>query len=76
MITSLYIFYRVDRTCREDITINGVKFEKDMIIIIPIYAVHRDPNLWPDPDTFNPDRFVEAYLFLCLSLKQLELEIL
>ena len=42
--------------CSEDITIGGVNFKKGMIVTIPIYAVHYDPNLWLDPETFNPDR--------------------
>jgi len=26
-------------------------------IYIPIYFIHRHPNLWEEPDRFNPDRF-------------------
>lgn len=26
---------------------------------ILLSAIHRDPEVWPDPDVFNPDRFSE-----------------
>lgn len=28
--------------------------------LIPMWAIHRDPQHFQDPDTFNPDRFIKA----------------
>ena len=28
-----------------------------MDVIVPIYALHHDPEAWPDPEVYDPERF-------------------
>lgn len=53
-----------DRVCTKSFTIepklpNEKLFliEKGMAVALPMYAIHRDPKHYPDPERFDPERF-------------------
>lgn len=49
----------VQRTCTRDTVLpcGNVKMEKDVLAVIPIYAIHRDERYYPNPEVFDPERF-------------------
>lgn len=40
-----------------DIDVGGFRVEAGTLVAVGIYALHRDPDIWPDPERFDPDRF-------------------
>lgn len=48
------------RDCNETCTIKGITIPKGLPVMIPIYAIHHDPEFWPEPERFDPERFTEA----------------
>ena len=47
------------RKVEEDDNILGYNVPSGSIIVVPLYTLHRKPEHWADPETFNPDRFLE-----------------
>ncbi|WP_157547892.1 cytochrome P450 [Micromonospora sp. ATCC 39149] len=50
----------IPRTVMKPIEIGGVRFEPGMLLWASAYLLHRDPELYPDPYAFKPDRFLGA----------------
>ncbi|CAF0881016.1 unnamed protein product [Brachionus calyciflorus] len=48
---------RLDRVASADYEYNGIKILKDMVWSVPIWALHHDPEIYPEPDIFRPERF-------------------
>jgi cytochrome P450 family 6 len=51
----------MNRQCTKNYQMPGsdLKLESGTIVTVPIYALHRDPQYWPEPDRFDPERFTE-----------------
>ncbi|EAT39036.1 AAEL009119-PA [Aedes aegypti] len=35
----------------------NVTLEKGCRVLLPVYAIHQDPKLYPNPEQYDPDRF-------------------
>jgi cytochrome P450 family 6 len=55
----------LDRMCSSDYTLPSASENRTVIlpkgtgVFIPIYALHNDPQYYPDPEKFDPERFTE-----------------
>ncbi|KAI7864006.1 cytochrome P450 [Spinellus fusiger] len=50
--------YGVPHTAEQDFVFNNYLIKKGTILAGSLYSMHRDPKLYPDPEKFIPDRFV------------------
>ncbi len=51
--------FMIARETEKDLTLGGFHIPKGMIIAIQVFALHRNPELWDNPDVFQPDRFLD-----------------
>ena len=52
--------YFFGRQAIADVRIGDYDLARNSIVLISLYAMHRRPEIWPDPDRFDPDRFEHA----------------
>jgi cytochrome P450 family 4 len=46
------------KTGEEVVTGSGYVIPKNSIVLLQIYDIHHDPKIYPDPEKFDPDRFL------------------
>lgn len=56
------VFGHLTRRCTREICFYNYnnekcKIEKNSIVIIPIFSIHRDATIYSDPEKFDPNRF-------------------
>lgn len=51
----------LNRVCKNDYKISSTDFilPKNSDVILSVLGVHHDPEYYPDPEKFDPDRFTE-----------------
>ncbi|XP_054848761.1 cytochrome P450 3A29-like isoform X2 [Eublepharis macularius] len=62
---------RIERVCKSTVEINGVTIPEGTVTMIPANVLHRDPEYWPEPEEYRPERFskenkesIDPYTFL------------
>jgi cytochrome P450 len=48
----------IPRQCVEDDVIAGHRIKKGASVLIPIHTLHHDERFWPEPEVFDPTRFL------------------
>lgn len=52
----------ISRISEEDINYKGYTIPKGSTVGVLIYMIHRDPNVFPNPEAFIPERFIDSLL--------------
>nr|AMN92160.1 CYP384A1 [Tetranychus cinnabarinus] len=49
---------RVERRTAEPCQLGGIQLKAGHLITIPVHAMHHDPEYFPEPEKFKPERFL------------------
>ena len=64
----------VPRMSSDNCQIGGFNIQRDTILLVNVWAIHRDPKLWKDATSFKPERFEngesETYKLLPFGLRK------
>lgn len=49
----------LNRVCTKELVLpeTDIRIPEGTLITIPVFGVHRDPSIYPDPEKFDPNRF-------------------
>ncbi|XP_072045919.1 cytochrome P450 2J5-like [Amphiura filiformis] len=54
------LFLGFPHSAARDTKLCGYDVSEGAMIISNLWAIHHDPDFWQDPETFNPDRFIDS----------------
>jgi cytochrome P450 len=61
----------ISRRLGADTKIGGAQIPEDTQVLVNIYLIHRDAKHWPNPEVFNPDRFILLFSLLPILNQQI-----
>jgi cytochrome P450 len=53
-------FWMIDRMAVKDDRVGDIAIPAGSMVIVYVYGAHHAPNRWPDPETFDTDRFIKG----------------
>ena len=53
-------FWMIDRIAVADDRVGDIAIPRGSTVIVYVYGAHHAPRYWPNPETFDPERFAKA----------------